>query len=323
MRIVCELGGFIKNSCSLIKLKVNMFFFFISIDFIQKVQTKIVMETSSSQCRVPQCFYCENDTQFFCAFCSRDFCARCQEIHSTNMSVNYMYHDVLIYGEKLRNFSKDEVCTIHPDGYSKFYCETCELPICNLCTIHWQHLSQDAWTAYKKHRHQCKNCIRIIRNDTLFNRHVLLSWINMGFKICHTFFSEIQTKLAEKARTLKNVLDNISSNFDIGFRFVLSYKIQNQMIKMRRYIAKVQNYEYQYENPSIKTIKFIIFLKRKRLFEKQDSPYLPQNIVFTIADSVNKGDYTVVLSDIQIKSKGKRLSVATNACPDSNWKYQS
>lgn len=124
-----------------------MFFSFISIDFIQKVQTKIVMETSNSQCRVRQCFYCENDTQFFCAFCSRDFCARCQEIHSTNMSVNY--HDVVIYREKLRIFSKDEVCTIHPDGYSKFYCETCELPICNLCTSHRQHLSQDARTAYK------------------------------------------------------------------------------------------------------------------------------------------------------------------------------
>lgn len=132
----------------------------------------------------------------------------------------------------------------------------------------------------------------------------------MDFKTCHAFFSEIQTKLVEKARTLKNVLDNISSNVDIVFRFVLNYKIQNQM--MRRYIAKVQNYEYQYENPSIKTIQFIIFLKKRRLFEKQDSPYLPQNIVFTIADSVNKGDFTVVLSDIQIKSKGKRF--AGNDC---------
>lgn len=63
---------------------------------------------------------------------------------------------------------------------------------------------------------------------------------------------------------------------------------------------------------SIKTIQFIIFLKKRRLFEKQDSPYLPQNIVFTIADSVNKGDFTVVLSDIQIKSKGKRF--AGNDC---------
>lgn len=76
----------------------------------------------------------------------------------------------------------------------------------------------------------------------------------MDFKTCYAFFSEIQTKLVEKARTFKNVLDNISSNVDIVFRFVLNYKIQNQMIKMRRYIAKVQNYEYQYENPSIKTI---------------------------------------------------------------------
>lgn len=81
---------------------------------------------------------------------------------------------------------------------------------------------------------------------------------------------------------------------------------------MRRYIAKAQNYEYQYENPSIKKIKFIIFLQKRRLFEKQVSPYLPQNIVFTIADSVNKGDSTVVLRNIQIKSKGKRF--AGNEC---------
>lgn len=55
-----------------------------------------------------------------------------------------------MYREKLPNFSKDEVCAIHPDGYSKFYCETCELPICNLCTSHRQHLLQDAPTALKK-----------------------------------------------------------------------------------------------------------------------------------------------------------------------------
>lgn len=84
----------------------------------------------------------------------------------------------------------------------------------------------------------------------------------MDFKTSQTFFSEFQTKLVEKSRTLKFVLDKISSHVDIGFRLVLNYKIQKQMIKMRRYFAKVQNYEYQYENLSMKTIKFIIFLKK-------------------------------------------------------------
>lgn len=141
--------------------------------------------------------FCKNYTNSFVLLCSRDFCARCHEIHSTNLSVNY--HDVL-NREKLLNFSKDEVCTIHPDGYFKLYCQTCEVPICNLCTRHRKRLSQDARTAYEQHRLQCKNCIRIIRNVTIFNRQVLLSGVRMDFKTSQTFFfSKFQTKLVEKA----------------------------------------------------------------------------------------------------------------------------
>lgn len=233
--------------------------------------------------------------------CSRDLCVRCQEIHRTNLSVNY--HDVVIYREKLPNFSKDEVCVIHLDRNCKFYCETCELPICNLCTEHRQHLTQDVRTAYEKHRQQHRKCIRIIRNDTLYNREVLLSGVIMDFKTCKIISHECQSKLVEKARAVKNLLD----------RLVLNFKMQTHIIKIHRYIAKAQTYEHQYENISNRSIQFILFLKKERFYEKQDSPNFPQDIKLTLADSVNIDAVTKVLSEIQMKCRGKRF-VGNDSC---------
>lgn len=264
------------------------------------------MDTSSFQCKVRECF-CKNETEFFCAICSRDFCVRCHKIHSTNLSV--ADHDVVIYREKLPNFLIDEVCSIHPDTDSscKLYCQTCEIPICSFCTEHRQHVTQDVRMAYEKQRQQRRKYIRIIRNDTICNREVLLSGVSIDFKTCQTFFSECQSKLEQKARALKRLLDTISSVVAIPCRIVLNYKIRNQNNKMRQYIAKVQTYEHRYENRLNRSIKFILFLKKKSLYQKQDSPSFPQNLLLTLAESVNIGDVSTVLSKIQLKYKGKRF----------------
>lgn len=76
---------------------------------------------------------------------------------------------------------------------------------------------------------------------------------------------------------------------------------------MRQYIAKVQTYEHRYENRLNRSIKFILFLKKKSLYQKQDSPIFPQNLLLTLAESVNIGDVSKVLSKIQLKYKGKRF----------------
>lgn len=76
---------------------------------------------------------------------------------------------------------------------------------------------------------------------------------------------------------------------------------------MRQYIAKVQTYEHRYENRLNRSIKFILFLKKKSLYQKQDSPSFPQNLLLTLAESVNIGDVSKVLSKIQLKYKGKRF----------------
>lgn len=262
------------------------------------------MDTSSFQCRVRQCF-CKHDTEFFCALCSRDFCVRCQNIHSTNLSV--ADHDVVIYREKLPIFLIDEVCSIHPDSRCTLYCQTCETLICSFCTRHRQHLTQDARTAFEKQRQQRRKNIRIIKTCTIYNRTILLSRVSIDFKTCQTFFSECQSKLEQKARALKSMLDTISSYVDIPCRIVLNYKIRNQNNKMRQYIAKVQTYEHRYENESSSSIKFILFLKKKRLYRKQDSPSFPQNLLLTLAESVNIGNVYRVLSKIQLKCKGKRF----------------
>lgn len=53
------------------------------------------MDKSNPQCRVRQCFICDNDTVFFCFTCKQDLCESCRDNHSQDISTTY--HDTVLY----------------------------------------------------------------------------------------------------------------------------------------------------------------------------------------------------------------------------------
>lgn len=53
------------------------------------------MDKSNPQCRVRQCFICDNDTVFFCFTCKQDLCESCRDNHLQDISTTY--HDTVLY----------------------------------------------------------------------------------------------------------------------------------------------------------------------------------------------------------------------------------
>lgn len=53
------------------------------------------MNKSNPQCRVRQCFICDNDTVFFCFTCKQDLCESCRDNHLQDISTTY--HDTVLY----------------------------------------------------------------------------------------------------------------------------------------------------------------------------------------------------------------------------------
>ncbi|XP_070571169.1 tripartite motif-containing protein 2-like [Ptychodera flava] len=89
-----------------------------------------------------KCDSCQEKDAFMrCVECSQYLCQPCVKIHK-NIAVTRSHH-ILQIGELSVPKSKDMVkmtheavhCEVHPDKVVKFYCDTCQVPVCIDCTI--------------------------------------------------------------------------------------------------------------------------------------------------------------------------------------------
>lgn len=90
------------------------------------------MDSSNSQYRVLQCFYCEESTVFWCITCKQNLCDSCRKKHLHDMSI--AQHETVVYRVNPGNISIEEMCRMHPENSYIFYCETCKLPVCYRCS---------------------------------------------------------------------------------------------------------------------------------------------------------------------------------------------
>ncbi|XP_070571168.1 tripartite motif-containing protein 2-like [Ptychodera flava] len=99
----------------------------------------------------------ESDAVMRCVECAQHLCQPCVKIHK-NIAVTRS-HQVLPIGEFAESKStytpnmtnKAVYCDVHPDKEVRFYCDTCQVPVCSDCTIvnHRipQHVHRDLNTA--------------------------------------------------------------------------------------------------------------------------------------------------------------------------------
>lgn len=83
------------------------------------------MDSSNLQCRVRQCFYCEESTVFVCSKCDQNICGPCRRKHLHKLSTTQ--YQTVAYRVK---FGKKKLIA---DRSFISYCNTCKLPLCAYC----------------------------------------------------------------------------------------------------------------------------------------------------------------------------------------------
>ncbi|XP_070571157.1 tripartite motif-containing protein 2-like [Ptychodera flava] len=110
-----------------------------------------------------KCDSCQEKDAFMrCVECSQYLCQPCVKIHK-NIAVTRS-HQILPIGElsapksnsTVKTTNKAVHCEVHPDKVVKFYCDTCQVPVCTDCTIvnHRipQHVHRDLNTAAEEYQ---------------------------------------------------------------------------------------------------------------------------------------------------------------------------
>lgn len=248
------------------------------------------MDTFNPQCKVRQCFNCEESAVFFCFKCEQNLCGPCRTKHLNDLST--AHHETVVYKVKLGTKHPEEKCTLHPNKSYSFYCKTCELPLCDRCFhAHVQQKVQLIYSAYNDY----KDIIRTIRSEDLCYRNALMQEIQSDMRAVKTkvWSNKIPSKMFAKARNLKEIIDRVLSD---NYTFLLKY--QNPSRRMKDHIIRIEKYEHRYENLAMKPTHFISYLKKT-------SPSKIHGRFISLTGSINLKD-VIQLLRTNISTEGKR-----------------
>ncbi|XP_061187027.1 uncharacterized protein LOC133195183 [Saccostrea echinata] len=261
----------------------------------------------STQCKVRQCFQCQGDTEFFCNICKHDLCLQCKERHVINL--NTIYHDVVIYREKYEYIPKQETCVRHPDKMYEMYCQSCELPVCFQCKEHRKHRIADIKfrTSYKTNRQQHREIIHNIRSDILYKSCFLLAGIKTDIKTCPVEISDSHSEISAKAQRLKNLIDTVICDVKLKQKSFMMHRLQQQMRKMNRELACIENYEHRSEQLANKPVKSLLFMKK--IHVPKGTPNFTQHTLISLTEEIKMEDMIKLLSEVQIIETARKRQV--------------
>lgn len=256
------------------------------------------MDTSRASYRVRQCSKCLRDMEYHCVSCPSDLCSQCKENHMTILKT--IDHKVLLYRERLKRISNNEICIKHSKKIYRKFCEICDVPACNNCQRHRKHKKIKITKAYFAKRQNGRETINTIRSDTLLFRLVLLTEIKADFKTFLQELSSHQSKLIVKANRLKKSIDLVSRDFDC----------KHSCLKQTKYVSRLLTnlclFEHTYELSGIKPVRFLI--SKTQVCKIHDIPHLPQhtNHVF-MTPSMTKNDVEAIESLLKIRIEEKEI----------------
>ncbi|XP_062589332.1 tripartite motif-containing protein 2-like [Saccostrea cucullata] len=251
------------------------------------------MDDFSRQCMVRTCTVCNGDTEFYCKTCESNLCLQCKEIH--NSYLDTVYHDVVIYREKFESIQKAESCGRHPEMLYEMYCQSCELPVCNLCTEHRNHEKLDLKAAYSKH----KEIIHKIRSEILHRNYSVLSWIQNHTKTCNLKISGIQSAMSSKATRLKSLTDTVLLNDIKKCSLILFQTLQHQKSKLNTFLAKSEYCEHRSEHLLYRPVQFFLVYKKTLINKIKATAQVKQVPLLSISDNLKKADVSLLLKETQ------------------------
>lgn len=265
------------------------------------------MDGRSSQYRIRQCIECTRDIKYACPTCNCDMCSQCKENHVFDL--NTTDHNVVIYREKIKHLTEQEICIAHQNNLNILFRELCRspqsellnyLPYCpspiNVCSK-ITHTVLKMLEDFRSRRKQHRSTIYTIRSKDIYNRSTLLTEIMADFKTCHRKFFHHQSRMLIKAKKLKNGIDNIVRDFDCKHRCL------KQKIEIIKHITNMQKYENIYEQKAISPVHFLSSIKNIYLKKIHRAVHTRQ---LYVTESLKKNDVMESLNGIQIKSRGIR-----------------
>lgn len=168
---------------------------------------------ANAQCKIRNCFQCEEVTEYHCKDCTRGICVNCKEEH--NIDLDTKNHEVVIYPAKFASFPRHETFEKHPNNVYEMVCKECKTQFCLHCTEHRQHKKLYILKEFGMKRSQHSETIYNIRRETLYNIHVLLACIKNDIKAPQqTKQSQFQTKTNFIAKIEKKKLTCINVKFE-------------------------------------------------------------------------------------------------------------
>lgn len=257
------------------------------------------MDSSNSQYRVLQCFYCEESTVFVCIKCKQNLCDSCRKKHLHDLSTTQ--HETVVYRVNPGNINIEEMCRMHPENSYIFYCETCKLPVCYRCSeaheLSRHHLIQ-IYVACTGLRQIYRHIISTIRSEELVYRRALMVKMQSEIRTLSTKMSSHKqlSEMFTKAQKLKQFIDNVIH--DRNKLFVL----KNQILKS--HIARIQKYEYIYEMSTNKPIRFLLF--KMALSKIQSGQNLAQYSHFSLIESIIEKDVIRFICTYRLSGRDNR-----------------
>ena len=265
---------------------------------------------------VKQCSRCPEYTEYYCHSCQKDLCQRCKLVHVIDLYTKH--HEVTIYREKFNYISKREKCFNHRNCIYNKYCEPCEVPVCDSASDHKsqgvfffagmfsKHKVVNISESYHEKRLQHKDYIHGVRSETIYNNLVLLKRLPSDVQTCHCDISRYQYKMIVRGQKVKDLRDSVLLDE------IKKIRILFQKIRKRELIARIQNYEENHEQSANRPVQFLRFIKNVRLPKIQDTLHLPRHCKLSITQEINIKGLIELLSEIQIKEKGKRKPLTGN-----------
>lgn len=292
-----------------VKLLDSTLFFTFFIGCVFQDLNSLVMDAASPLCKVRECFKCQENTEYFCGLCMWDLCFQCAQDHTNDLKTKY--HDIRIYRDEFNFICKQEICMRHHESVYKKYCESCQVPMCDLCSEHIvcklltcpftfsMHKTLSIQEAYKTQHQIHRETFHTLRSETLFTRLILMAEIKTDIRTCVRKMFNIRSDPLTRAVKLGRLLKYAHIR---NFNYLFFKKVR----KMNRHIARIQSYEQRYEQFPANAVQFLSFIKNAHLPVVNDSPNLLKKYQFSLKPNIIKNDVMESLIKIRLSETGKR-----------------
>ena len=159
-----------------------------------------------------QCNICEAAAaKFNCNTCGDALCATCKVHHLKSKGTKH--HKVVPYAEKLNpKYLAGLLCPKHQTHGPKFWCNTCDIPICDSCIIspeHKGHEYSDITTTLSEGRDNMLREMKNLRDQTVGEWEAVLKQAKTITTEFQSEVDEVGKELVARAKELHKQVDNI------------------------------------------------------------------------------------------------------------------